>query len=318
MSLSLSADAVFANTMGLPISVKIVEVAPRDGLQNQSALISVEDKVTFVDRLSDCGFKAIEVGSLVSPKLVPQMGDSAKVFRQIKKHPSTAYIMLVANEKGLERAIECRLKNIAVVCAATDAFSLKNINCTVDESLAKIKSICDQALANGMKVRAYISCALGCPYQGKVDAQLISTLVAKLYYFGCYEISLGDTIGIGTPGLVKELIAATSQRVPVDKIAVHFHDTYGQALANILTALQSGVSIVDSSVNGMGGCPFAPGASGNIASEEVVYMLNGLGIKTGIDLNRLVSTSWFIANTLKQQSGSKVTCALNTDSKKAN
>ena len=313
MSLTLNGDVAFVKTINLPKRVKIVEVAPRDGLQNQSGSISVSNKVAFINRLSDCGFKAMEVGSFVSPKLIPRMADSEKVFRQIEKHPSTAYIMLVANEKGLERAIDRRLKNIAVFCAATDAFSLKNINCTIDESLVKIKSICRQALANGMNIRAYVSCVLGCPYQGEVDVQRVSGLADDLYGLGCHEISLGDTIGVGTPGRVKDLIVGIARHIPIDKIAVHFHDTYGQALANILTALQSGVSIVDSSVSGLGGCPFAPNASGNVASEDVVYMLNGLGIETGINLNRLVSTSWFIADTLKRRPASKVALALRTD-----
>ncbi len=313
MSLALSGDVGFVKTMDLPKRVKIVEVGPRDGLQNQSASISVRHKVSFINRLLDCGFKAIEVGSLVSPKSIPQLADSEKVYRQINKYQSTDYIMLVANEKGLLRAIDCRLKNIAVFCATTDAFSTRNTNCTVDESLVKTKLICEQALANGMNIRAYISCVLGCPYQGEVDAQWVGRLAADLYDFGCHEISLGDTVGAGTPGMVKDLIAVTAQQLPIDKIAVHFHDTYGQALANILSALQSGVSIVDSSVSGLGGCPFAPGASGNVASEDVVYMLNGLGIGTGIDLNRLISTSWFIANILQRQPASKVSLALRTD-----
>lgn len=301
--------AEFVETMELSKRVKIVEVAPRDGLQNQSASISVGNKIAFINRLSDCGFKAIEVGSLVSPILVPQMADSEKVFRQINNRQDTDYIMLVANEKGLEKAIDCRLKSIAVFCAATDAFSLKNVNCTVDESLLKIKFICKQALANGMTIRGYVSCVLGCPYQGKVDVQRVSRLAAELHDFGCQEIALGDTIGVGTPKSVTNLIAATAQHTPIDKISVHFHDTYGQALANILSALQAGISIVDSSVSGLGGCPFAPGTSGNVASEDVVYMLNGLGIETGIDLNCLVSTSWFIARILQCQPASKVSLA---------
>ena len=310
MSVTLGVDAEFIETMGLPERVKVVEVGPRDGLQNQSGSISVDDKVALVNRLSECGFKAIEVGSFVSPKAVPQMADSEQVYRQIDKHRPTDYIMLVANEKGLKKAIDSRANNIAVFCAATDAFSLKNIRCTVEDSLIKIHSICEQALARGMTVRGYVSCVLGCPYQGEVDMQWVGELAAELYDFGCHEISLGDTIGVGTPGVVKNLIAAVAQHIPSDTIAVHFHDTYGQALANILSALQAGVSIVDSSVSGLGGCPFAPGASGNVASEDVVYMLNGLGIETGIDLNRLVATSWFIADVLQRQPASKVSMAL--------
>jgi hydroxymethylglutaryl-CoA lyase len=310
MSLTPAIDAEFSQTMGLPERVKIVEVGPRDGLQNQSGSISVDDKVALVNRLSRCGFQAIEVGSFVSPKAVPQMADSDRVYRQIDKHRSTNYIMLVADEKGLKKAIDCRVNNIAVFCAATDAFSLKNIHCTAEESLVTIQSICEQARAEGMNIKGYVSCVLGCPYQGEVDLQRVGRLAAELYEFGCREISLGDTIGAGTPGMVTNLIAAVAQHIPIDTIAVHFHDTYGQALANILSALQVGISIVDSSVGGLGGCPFAPGASGNVASEDVVYMLNGLGIETGIDLNRLVSTSWFVAEILHGQPASKVSMAL--------
>lgn len=302
-------------TMKLPPEVKLVEVGPRDGLQNQPKAISIEDKVEFIDRLSNCGFTAIETGSLVSPHQIPQMADSDKVYQKIHQHEDAEYIMLVANQKGLERAMACQTKNIAVFCAATDAFSLNNIHCSVNESLDIIQSVCLQAKAHNIAIRGYISCVLGCPYQGEVEVNRVCLLAEALYDYGCYEISLGDTIGVGTPGKVMELLAAVKQTIPADKIAIHFHDTYGQALANILAALHSGIHIIDSSVSGLGGCPYAPSASGNVASEDVVYMLNGLGIKTGIDLEQLISTSWFVADLLNRQPSAKVTLAVSAKSK---
>jgi len=310
MSLTLATNTGFIQTMKLPNSVKLVEVGPRDGLQNQPMEVSIENKITFIDRLSNCGFTAIETGSLVSPKRIPQMAKSEIVYQQIHQREGTEYIMLVANQKGLDRAMACHAQHIAVFCAATDAFSLNNINCSVSESIEIIHSICQHAKANNIAVRGYISCVLGCPYQGDVDLNRICQLAATLYEYGCYEISLGDTIGVGTPGMVTELLTAVKQHVPTNCIAVHFHDTYGQALANIIVALQSGIHIVDCSVSGLGGCPYAPGASGNVASEDVLYMLNGLGIKTKIDLNKLLSTSWFIADILLRQPTAKVALAV--------
>ena len=310
MSLKRANHGRFIHAMKLPEPVKIVEVGPRDGLQNQSVTISTEIKSALIDRLSDCGFTAIETGSLVSPKKMPQMADSEQVYQHINRHRGIDYIMLVANQQGMDRAIACEVQNIAVFCAASDEFSLQNTHCTIDASMERISSICAQARKNKMSIRGYISCVLGCPYQGQVDLDQICRLAASLYEYGCQEISLGDTIGVGTPGMVHELIAATVQHVPVENIAVHFHDTYGQALANILEALLSGVSIIDSSVGGLGGCPFAPGSSGNVASEDVVYMLDGLGIKNGIDLHSLIQTSWFINEILQHQPKSRVSLAL--------
>lgn len=310
MSLVLAENRNFIQAMNLPSKVKLVEVGPRDGLQNQAVTITVKNRVAFIDWLSASGFTAIESGSLVSPKYIPQMADSEIVYQQIQQQMGTEYILLVPNQKGFDRAIACRAKHIAVLCAASDAFSLNNINCSVNQSMETIQSICRQAQANNIAIRAYISCVLGCPYQGDVDLNRICQLAAKLYEYGCYEISLGDTIGVGTPGKVMELLAVVKQAVPVDSIAVHFHDTYGQALANILTALQSGIQIIDCSVGGLGGCPFAPGASGNVATEDVVYMLNGLGVKTGIDLEKLFSASWFIADILQRQPTAKVPLAI--------
>ncbi len=310
MSLELIGHKRFIQSMGLPERVKLVEVGARDGLQNQPQVLALEHKAALINHLSYCGFRAIESGSLVSPKHVPQMADSDRVYQQIQQHQGIDYIMLVPNQKGLERAIACGTKNIAVFCAASDAFSMHNINCTVVESVKRIQAICKQAKANGMAIRGYVSCVLGCPYQGEVDSGTVCQLAAQLYEYGCDEISLGDTIGIGTAGEVLELLTAVKQVIPVENIAVHFHDTYGQALANILAALQAGVHIVDCSVSGLGGCPYATGASGNVASEEVVYMLNGLGIETGINLDELLAASRFIDKALHRQSVSKVSLAM--------
>ncbi len=300
----------YSQAMHLPETVKIVEVGPRDGLQNQVSPVTVENKVLLINKLAECGITNIEVGSLVSPKHVPQMADSDIVFQSIEKHPEVQYILLLANQQGLDRALNAGVKHISVFCAATDAFSRNNISCTVEQSLANIQLICKQAVAHNISVRAYISCVLGCPYQGHVECSRVGEIASRLVQFGCDEISLGDTIGIGTAGQVYQLIQTLKQYVPVHKLAVHFHDTYGQALANIFVALQSGVHIIDSSVSGLGGCPFAPGASGNVATEDVVYLLNGLGIDSAIDLNLLLSTSWFISHVLNRQPTSKTALAM--------
>lgn len=305
----------FIQAMDLPDKVKIVEVGPRDGLQNQSQILSVNTKVALINQLSDCGLTNIEVGSLVSPKLVPQMADSEAVYQGIVINRKIQHMMLVANQQGLNRAIQAGIQHITVFCSATDAFSLNNLNCTVEKSLVTIQSICKQASDLGISVRAYISCVLGCPYQGDVDFGEISKIAAQLYQFGCDEISLGDTIGVGTAGQVKALLQAVSESVPVDRFAVHFHDTFGQALVNILVALQSGVTSIDSSVSGLGGCPFAPGASGNVATEDIIYLLNGLGIETGVDLNKLISTSWFISHALQRLPSSRSALAHRPDSR---
>jgi hydroxymethylglutaryl-CoA lyase len=309
MSLQQLNHRKFTHSMRLPEQVRIVEVSPRDGLQNQPVKVATEIKTALIDRLSKCGFAAIETGSLVSPERVPQMADSEQVYQHIKHHPNTDYIMLVPNLRGMKQAIACQVQYIAVICTASEAFSLKNINCSIDASMQRIKSICNSAKENNITVRAYISCVLGCPYQGRVDLTQVCHLAASLYEYGCQEISLADTIGVGTPGQVHDLINAIAQQVPVENIAVHFHDSYGQALANILVALQTGVSIIDCSAGGLGGCPFAPGSSGNVASEDVVYMLNGLGIKSGIDIAALMQTSIFINDILHRQPASKVTLA---------
>jgi len=295
--------------MELPSQVKLVEVGPRDGLQNQPVTVSITHRVELIERLAQCGFTAIETGSLVSPQRIPQMANSDIVYQQVHQQPKAEYIMLVANQQGLAKAISCQAKTIAVFCATTDAFSLNNINCPIDVSMASIQAIVNQAKEKNMAVRGYISCVLGCPFQGVVQIDKVCELAAKLYEYGCYEISLGDTIGVGTPRQVIELLSAVKKVIPTDTIAVHFHDTYGQALANIFAALQTGIHIIDCSVSGLGGCPFAPGASGNISSEDLVYMLNGLSIKTGVNLEELIATSWFIADLLDRPPTAKVTLA---------
>lgn len=296
----------YLDGLSVPQRVKVVEVGPRDGLQNFSERVPLQLKVDIIDHLSDCGFSTIEVGSLVSTRAVPQMADSDEVFRRIVKKPGTDYIMLVANIKGLQRALECSVEHIAVFCAASDAFSQNNVHATVDESLSQIQVICRQAISLGLSVRGYVSCVLGCPYQGTVALTEVVRVAGILYEFGCSEVSLGDTIGSGTPGMVKELIGAVSERVPVVNLAVHFHDTYGQALANIIVALQSGIHVIDSSFGGLGGCPFAPGASGNVASEDVLFMLNGLGIDSGINLAALLDANRFFCGAMGCQLPARV------------
>ena len=295
--------------MQLPSQVKLVEVGPRDGLQNQSAVISIKHRVAFIEHLANCGFIAIEAGSLVSPQRLPQMADSEIVYQSIHQQLNTQYIMLVANQKGLARAMACQAKTIAVFCAATDAFSLNNINCSVDESMETIQAIVHQAKTKNISVRGYISCVLGCPYQGDVPVASVVNLAAQMSEMGCYEISLGDTIGIGTPLQAKKMVETVAEKVPVSNLALHFHDTRGQALANIYACLELGVSVIDASVAGLGGCPYAQGASGNVATEDVVYMLHGMGIETGVDLEKLIEAGRFISNVFGRAPQSKVTCA---------
>jgi hydroxymethylglutaryl-CoA lyase len=294
----------------LPARIKVVEVGPRDGLQNESRTLPVAVRAELIDRLTRCGFAMIEAGSLVSPKAVPQLADSEEVFCAIHKKADCDYPLLVGNLPGLERAIGAGAHQISVFCAATETFSRHNNRCSMQQNLEKIRLICKAALANGMRVRAYISCALGCPYEGRVDEKIVAGIAARLIDYGCYEISLADTIGIGTAGSVNRLLETVSDQLPVEKTAVHFHDTYGQALANVLVAIQAGVAVIDSSVAGLGGCPFAANASGNLASEDLVYMLDGLGIETGIDLQRLIETGWYIADCLGRSPESRVAKAI--------
>ncbi len=294
----------------LPARVKIVEVGPRDGLQSESLILPVVVRAELIDRLTRCGFSTIEAGSLVSPKAVPQLAESETVYRSIQRKDGVEYPLLVGNLDGLERSIRADARQISVFCAATEAFSMANNRCSIQQNLERIRSICDKALANEITVRAYLSCTLGCPFEGKVDAGFVAKIAGLLIDYGCYEVSLADTIGVGTAGSVSRLLETVSRQIPLEKIAVHFHDTYGQALANVLVALQSGVNVIDSSVAGLGGCPFAGNASGNLASEDLLYMLDGMGIETGIHLNRLIETAWIVADIFGRQPESRVSKAI--------
>lgn len=296
--------------MNLPTRVKLVEVGPRDGLQNEPAPVSVAVKVGLIDRLGEAGMPVIEAGSFVSPKWVPQMADTAVVMAAIKRVPGVSYPVLVPNMEGLEAAIAAGATEIAVFGAASESFSRKNINCSIAESLARFAPVVEAARARGIKARGYVSCVLGCPYEGAIAPTAVADVAARLVALGCYEISLGDTIGVGTPGAARAMIETVAARVALDMLAVHFHDTYGQALANIFAALELGVAVVDSAVAGLGGCPYAKGATGNVASEDVLYMLDGLGIETGVDLRRLKAAGDFICAALGRATGSRVARAL--------
>jgi len=290
----------------LPASVRIVEVGPRDGLQNEKGEVPTAVKLELIERLAGAGLPAVEATAFVSPKWIPQMADHTEVLEGIRRKPGVAYPVLTPNLKGYEAARAAGATEVAVFGAATEAFSKKNINCTIAESLERFRPVVEKALQDGVKVRGYLSCVLGCPYEGEVKPQKVAEVAATLYAMGCYEVSLGDTIGVGTPGKTRALIEACSKQVPVEKLAGHYHDTYGQALANIYASLELGVATFDSSVAGLGGCPYAKGASGNVATEDVVYMLHGLGIRTGVDLDKLVDTGVWISSVLKRDSNSKV------------
>jgi hydroxymethylglutaryl-CoA lyase len=296
--------------MNLPKQVRLVEVGPRDGLQNEKQPISVADKVRLVDDLSAAGLGYIEVGSFVSPKWVPQMAGSAEVFAQIQQLPGITYAALAPNLKGFEAALEAGVKEVAVFAAASEAFSQKNINCSIGESLERFVPLMDAAQQQGIRVRGYVSCVLGCPYEGEVAPAQVASVAKALYAMGCYEISLGDTIGTGTPGKTRHLLNVVGREIPRHLLAGHFHDTYGQALANIYASLLEGISVFDSSVSGLGGCPYAKGASGNVATEDVLYLLNGLGIETGIDLDKLIAAGQRICTVLGKGNGSRVARAL--------
>lgn len=296
--------------MNLPKQVKIVEVGPRDGLQNEAKIVPTAVKIEFIDLLTGAGLPAIEVTSFVSPKWVPQMADNTSVMTGITKRTGVSYPVLTPNLLGLDAAVAAGAKEVAVFGAASESFSQKNINCSIEASLSRFEELVTSACRQGLKVRGYVSCALGCPYEGEISPVRVAGVADRLYQMGCYEISLGDTIGVGTPGKVEKMLRAVAAKVPVAQMAVHFHDTYGQALANILTALQCGVAVVDSSVAGLGGCPYAEGASGNVASEDLLYMLDGLGIETGVDLEKLLAAGQFICTQLGRRSGSRVALAL--------
>ncbi|KAM9355408.1 hydroxymethylglutaryl-CoA lyase, mitochondrial [Pholidichthys leucotaenia] len=290
----------------LPQKVKIVEVGPRDGLQNEKVIVPTEAKIHLINMLSESGLPVIEATSFVSPKWVPQMADQVEVMKGISKKPGVSYPVLTPNLQGFQAAVKAGASEVAIFGAASELFSKKNINCSVDESLQRFDEVMKAAKEASVPVRGYVSCVVGCPYEGKVAPAKVAHVAKRLYSMGCYEISLGDTIGVGTPGSMADMLEAVSREVPVGALAVHCHDTYGQALANILVALQMGVSVVDSSVAGLGGCPYAQGASGNVATEDVVYMLHGLGIQTGVDLCKLMDAGAFICRTLNRKTSSKV------------
>lgn len=289
-----------------PASVRIVEVGPRDGLQNEKIIIPTDIKIEFINRLSETGLPCIEVTSFVSPKRIPALADNQAVFSGIKKNPKVRYSALVPNERGMEDAITSGTKEIAVFSAASETFSQKNTHCSIQESLDRIQDVMKLAQKNNIAVRGYISCVLGCPYEGEVPIERVAKIAKKLYELGCYEISLGDTIGVGTPTKAKQLILALKPFLPTSALALHFHDTYGQALANIYACLELGVSVIDSAIAGLGGCPYAKGATGNVATEDVVYMLNGMNIKSGIDLDALIKVSQFVADFTHRIPRSKV------------
>jgi isopropylmalate/homocitrate/citramalate synthase len=294
----------------IPSSVRIVEVGPRDGLQNESRPLSVETRVELIQALSQAGLRSIEAGSFVSPKWVPQMAQTDAVLAGLQPREGVNYPVLVPNLKGLESALSASARDIAVFAAASETFSQSNINCSIEESLARLRSVVENARARHISVRGYVSCALGCPYEGTIDVAAVVRVAGALFDFGCYEISLGDTIGVGTPRKAQAMITAVSERVPINHLAVHFHDTYGQALANVLASLELGISVVDSSVAGLGGCPYAAGATGNLATEDLVYMLNGMDIENGVDLNKLAQAGWSISDKLGRTPQSKVSIAL--------
>jgi hydroxymethylglutaryl-CoA lyase len=273
---------------------RIVEVGPRDGLQNEAAPLSAAVRVTFIEKLIAAGLTSIEAGSFVSPKWVPQMADTAEVLEVFAGRAGIALPVLVPNEKGLDAALAAGAREIAIFGAASETFSQKNINCSIDESLQRFGPVAQRALASGLKVRGYVSCVLGCPYEGRVAPGKVADVSARLLELGCYEISLGDTIGVGTPRAAKEMLKAVSERVPISRLAVHFHDTYGQAIANIYACVEEGVRAADSSAGGLGGCPYAKGASGNVATEDVVYLLDGLGFETGVSRDAVIEASRYI------------------------
>lgn len=297
--------------MSFPASVRLFEMSPRDGLQNEPGeLIPTAVKVELINRLSQCGLSHIEAASFVSPKWVPQMGDASDVMAGITREPGVTYAALTPNMKGLESAIAANADEVAVFSAASEAFTQKNINCSIAESLERFAPIMETAKQSGIKVRGYVSTVMGCPYQGDVDPKQVAKVAKAMFEMGCYEISLGDTIGVGTPLKAKRMLEAVSKEVPINRLAAHFHDTYGQAIGNLYAVLEEGIAVIDASVAGLGGCPYAKGASGNVATEDVLYLLNGLGIETGVDLQKLINTGHWITQQLNRPSGSKVALAM--------
>ena len=293
----------------IPEKIQIVEVGPRDGLQNEKEWVPTETKISLIEKLADAGLTIIEATSFVSPKWVPQLQDSHEVFTGFKRILGVSYPVLTPNMKGFERALEADAKEIAVFSAASEAFTQKNTNCSIEESINRFRPVLEEAKNNNVPVRGYISCVLGCPYQGNVAVENVVNLAAKMTEMGCFQISLGDTIGAGTPVQAKRMVQKVSEKVPVSKLALHFHDTRGQALANIYACLELGITVIDASVAGLGGCPYAKGATGNVATEDVVFMLHGMDIETGIDLNKLIETGRFICGVLGRVPQSRVSVA---------
>lgn len=288
----------------------MVEVGPRDGLQNEAQPVPTAVKIELIERLTEAGLTVVEATSFVSPRWVPQMADNTAVLAGIRRQPGVSYPVLTPNLQGFTAALAAGATEVAVFGAASESFSRKNINCSIADSLDRFAPVLEAAKANAIRVRGYISCVLGCPYEGAIAPQAVAAVAERLYAMGCYEISLGDTIGVGTPQQARTMISTVAARVPLERLAVHFHDTYGQALANVYAALLEGITVVDSSVAGLGGCPYAKGATGNVASEDVLYMLNGLGIDTGVNLDKLLAAGWFISDFLKRPPVSRVANAL--------
>lgn len=287
-----------------PESVKIVEVGPRDGLQNEKQTLPAATKIEFINRLSASGLRTIEATSFVSPKWIPQLADAAEVFAAIDKREGVSYPVLVPNEKGMQRALEVGAKEVSIFTAASESFNQRNINCSIAESMDRFEPVMATAREHGIKVRGYVSTVIGCPYEGPIEPRAVAEVAKRLESMGCYEISLGDTIGVGTPLKARRMLAAVAEHVALDKLAVHFHDTYGQALANLYACLEMGIGVVDSSVSGLGGCPYAKGATGNVATEDVLYLLTGLGIETGVDMNRLLAAGAYISDALGREPAS--------------
>ena len=297
--------------------VRIVEVGPRDGLQNEKTPVSVEARIAFIEALVGAGLHMVEVGAFVSPKAIPQMIGSDEVLRRVNHHPDGEFHVLVPNEKGYEAARAAGAKVIAVFGSASEGFSRANINCSVAESIERFKPVIASARADGVKVRGYISCVLGCPFDGEIKPQAVVDVAKILWSLGCYEISLGDTIGVGTPKKARELLRAVADHVPMAHLAMHFHDTYGQALANLYAGMEEGARVIDSAAGGLGGCPYAPGATGNVATEDVVYMLEGLGIATGVDMTKLLQATNEISKLIGRPPLSRVAAALNAKKRRA-
>ncbi|MEK9280373.1 MULTISPECIES: hydroxymethylglutaryl-CoA lyase [unclassified Bradyrhizobium] len=297
--------------------VRIIEMGPRDGLQNEKTPISVEARIAFVEALVAAGLDTVEVGAFVSPKAIPQMASSDAVLRGVSHVKGAEFHVLVPNEKGYEAARGAGARVVSVFAAASEGFSRANINCSVAESIERFKPVLAHAKADGVKVRGYISCVLGCPFDGEIKPKAVADLAKTLWDLGCYEISLGDTIGVGTPTKAKEMLRAVSANIPVANLAMHFHDTYGQALANLYAGMEEGVSVIDSAAGGLGGCPYAPGATGNVATEDVVYMLEGMGISTGIDMEKLLAATNEISRLLGRPAASRVANALNAKKRRA-